>query len=99
MVINLPSFFLSRLKSDLPPLAESSASGEAIFPLVQSNPAWRGVLEREYDATIKIALQNRPLIEAIQRRLLRDRVLFREDFATIWTMHVRKEKSLCQSAA
>ena len=84
---------------DLPPLAESSASGEAIFPLVQSNPAWRGVLEREYEATIKIALQNRPLIEAIQRQLLRDRVLFREDFATIWSMHDRKEKSFCQSAA
>ena len=92
-------FQFASARSVLPALVESSVSGEAAFRQVQSNPAWRGALEQEYEATMKTIQRNRPLIEAIQRRLLRDRVMFREEFEMIWSAHVRMEKALSQSAA
>lgn len=92
-------FQFASARSVLPALVESSVTSEAAFRQVQSNPAWRGALEQEYEVTMKTIQRNRPLIEAIQRRLLRDRVMFREEFEMIWSAHVGTEKALSQSAA
>ena len=87
-------FQFASARSVLPALVESSVTGEAAFRQVQSNPAWRGALEQEYEATMKTIQRNRPLIEAIQRRLLRNYVVFREEFEMLWSRHVSTKNAV-----